>query len=395
MRMATITKKPIARIDNQFVYNARYQLSAREQKVILFLISKIDPIRQESLLEQVISVKDLEIILKGGDKHWGGIYKELKSLAKRLVKKGIEFSTDIEIGGQKFSGYINWFQGIEPVKDEEGNISLSFLFSQKLQPFLLDLKEYVAVNLLEVVSLKSAFSIRMYQVFRAHRDRMGKYQKRSKLTYDLPELKALLGVADKYKDYRNFRLKVLEILKKEVTKHTSISVNFKPLKKGRSVVGIEFEFWDKGTREIKSNKSGGIDFNTLRYAQIKAFDRLVAYGVNDGIALEMLSKIGGSEIQGFEDWYISVVTDIFESKTNQQECGAKAGTLVIWFLKKKVFEQGDHFATIMERLQARKKKLQVEQPDVWGNRMIAKDITAIEFEELVKKQREQQRNKKA
>jgi len=393
--MATITKKPIARIDNQFVYNARYQLSAREQKVILFLISKIDPIRQESLLEQVISVKDLELILKGGDKHWGGIYKELKSLAKRLVKKGIEFSTDIEIGGQKFSGYINWFQGIEPVKDEEGNISLSFLFSQKLQPFLLDLKEYVAVNLLEVVSLKSAFSIRMYQVFRAHRDRMGKYQKRSKLTYDLPELKALLGVADKYKDYRNFRLKVLEILKKEVTKHTSISVNFKPLKNGRSVVGIEFEFWDKGTREVKSNNSGGLDFNTLRYAQIKAFDRLVAYGVNDGIALEMLSKIGGSEIQGFEDWYISVVTDIFESKTKQQEGGAKAGTLVIWFLKKKIFEQGDHFANIMERLQARKKKLQVEQPDVWGNRMIARDITAIEFEELVKKQREQQRKRKA
>jgi len=82
---------------------------------------------------------------------------------------------------------------------------------------------------------------------------------------------------------------------------------------------------------------------------------------------------------GLMNWYFSEVIDIFELKTNQQVEGAKAGTLVIWFLKKKVFEQGDHFAKIMENLQAKKKQLQTKNSDKWDNRMLAKDITAKKF----------------
>ena len=39
MATSTTQTQHVARIDNQFVYNARYQLSAREAKVVLFLLS--------------------------------------------------------------------------------------------------------------------------------------------------------------------------------------------------------------------------------------------------------------------------------------------------------------------------------------------------------------------
>ena len=65
---------------------------------------------------------------------------------------------------------------------------------------------------------------------------------------------------------------------------------------------------------------------------------------------------------------------------------ADQGALVNWFTKKKIFEQGDHFATIMERIQARKKKIQVERPDAWDNRLLAKGKTWQEFEAKVKKE---------
>jgi len=99
----------IARIDNQFVYNARYQLSARESKVILFLVSKIDPVRQKNLIEQTVSVRELEQVLKGDAKKWGGLYEELELLRDRLVRKGIYLPTEVEINGRMLSGYINWF----------------------------------------------------------------------------------------------------------------------------------------------------------------------------------------------------------------------------------------------------------------------------------------------
>lgn len=381
--MSQTKTNTIARIENTLIFNAEYQLSAKEQKVMLYLISSIDPVRQTRFVSQVISLKNLESVLMS-DKKNGSFYTEIRNFAKRMVKKGIEFTTEVEIDGEFLPGYINWFQSIVPIKSPEA--SLKFKFSEDLKPFLLELKQYTQINYLEILPLNSGFSIRLFQLFRAYRNRMAKHQKRSKLRYELEELKGLLGVAGKYADYRNFRLKVLEVMKKEINKHTSIGISYKSYKQGRSVIGIEFEVWDSKTRKKENLITGPLAFDSLSFAQVKAYDRLVAYGVRDGIVLEMLSKAQGSEISGFEDWYFFEIINIFEAKTNQQNETAKAGTLVIWFLKKKVFEQGDMFAKIMEILVVRKKQLR-ESVDMkaWDNRMIAKGMTAKAFRKLVNK----------
>ncbi len=382
------TKLPIARIDNTFVYNARYQLSAREAKVMLYLISKIDPIKQSQLNEQTISVKELEAILKGDGKKWGGLYEEMRTFQDRMMGRTITMPTDIEIDGKSFPGKMNWFQYIAPVRMDDGSIGMRFLFSQPLQPALLNLKEYVGVELLEVIPLKSSFSIRMFQIFRAHRNRLAKYQKRSLLRYEIEELKSLLGVDQKYDDYGNFKKRVLQPLETEISQHTSIKVTWKGIKKGRNVEEIEFEFWDKGSRQSTVQQKDlfeGLKFEDMSYAQIKAFDRLVAYSVQDNIAIEMIGRVvGASEVDGFEDWYFEEVIKIFEAKTQQVEEDAKAGTIVNWFLKKKIFEQDDHFATIMERLNIRKKDLQNKSPESWDNRLLARTITAQAFLKLLK-----------
>ena len=119
---------PIARIDNTFVYNARYQLSAREAKVMLYLISKIDPVKQSQLNEQIISVKELEAILKGDGKKWGGLYEEMRTFQDRMMGRTITMPTDIEIDGKSFPGKMNWFQYIAPVRMDDGTIGMRFLF---------------------------------------------------------------------------------------------------------------------------------------------------------------------------------------------------------------------------------------------------------------------------
>ena len=83
---------PVARLDNTFVDNARYQLTAREAKVMLFLISKIDPIKQKRLHEQTISVKALERILKEDGKKWGGLYSEMQAFQDRMLSRTISVS---------------------------------------------------------------------------------------------------------------------------------------------------------------------------------------------------------------------------------------------------------------------------------------------------------------
>ena len=126
-----------------------------------------------------------------------------------------------------------------------------------------------------------------------------------------------------------------------------------------------------------------LNLNDLRFAQLKALKILINYRVTQELALEMIARALGSEIKGFEDWYFEEIIQIFESKTNQKTGTAKTGTLVNWYLKKKIFEQGDHFAVIMERLQGRKKQLQQDNNLVWENRLLAKERSAEEFRRLV------------
>ena len=217
----------------------------------------------------MIAVKDLEKALKGDGKKWGGLYDEMKSFQKRIIDAKIEFPTEIEIGGRKFSGLVNWFQSIIPVKDEHGNVGIEFLFSEPLKPFLIDLNEYAKINYHEVIPLKSGFSARMFQIFRAHRDKMKRYEKRSTLKYCIEELKGLLGVTDKYADWRNFKRKVVEVIQKEINEHTSIKVDFEEKRQGRKVIGLIFNFSDKTNRSLELDKiDEDVDISKLSYAQL-------------------------------------------------------------------------------------------------------------------------------
>jgi len=374
----------IARIENDFIFNAQYQLTAKEQKIILLLIANINPAKQKKFELQIIPVKNLRWAIMG-DGNNGSFYEEMKKLAFRLVKKGIMFDTDVLIEGRPFPGYVNWFQAVSPIKNNNGEVCLEFLFSEKLKPFLLELRQYVQIDIQQLTNLSSGFSIHLFQIFQAKRNQMLKYQQQTKVVYQLPELKKTLGIPDKYADWRNFKRRVIDLAVKEINQHTNIKVDFKVIKKNGQVFSLEFEIKDKKNKVDKHSPTppSKLNLDILSFAQVKALKILTNYRVTQELALEMINRVKGSELKGFEDWYFEEVIQIFESKTNQKTASAKTGTLVNWYLKKKIFEQGDHFAVIMERLQRRKKQLQNEQETAWDNRILAKELTAKKFKDLI------------
>lgn len=385
----------VARIENKFVFNAQYQLSAREQKVILFLIANMDPKKQKRFHEQVIAVKELEEILKkDSDAKWGGLYSEMRDFTKRIRNKGIEFNNDVKIDGKILPSYSNWFQSVEPVKLKNGEVAISFLFSEKLKPFLIDLNEYARINFLEAAPLKSSYAIRMFQIFKAARGKMQKYEKVSSLEYELEKLKSVLGIRGKYKDFRNFRRRVLDAIFDEVNEHTNISllpIEYK--RSGRAISHIVFRFSDKDLTPAdlpkgRSPEKGPTksEIGKLTRSQLFAYDKLLELGVHAGIAFwQILPKIKGSEFKGFEDLYIEEAIRLFDAKTKHTTKQGKAGAFVKWFLEAKVFAEGDQFAIICERLQIRKKVLQSEKGGIaWQNRLAAREMTAVEFESWIR-----------
>jgi len=96
----------IARIENTLIFHAEYQLTAKEQKVMLYLISSIDPVRQSNFQSQVItyfSVVDVVEVLSESPnprRYWSDLKKQDNQLygisvqLKLTATDGKQRSTD-------------------------------------------------------------------------------------------------------------------------------------------------------------------------------------------------------------------------------------------------------------------------------------------------------------
>ena len=94
-------KDKIAKIDNGFITNAQYKMSAREQKVLYYLISHLDPKNEKDFNIITVPIRQIENALKEGAKKWGDFHSEIDSLCRSLIKKHIEFPTNFLVNGLK------------------------------------------------------------------------------------------------------------------------------------------------------------------------------------------------------------------------------------------------------------------------------------------------------
>lgn len=208
-------------------------LTVREQKIILAMVSEIQP-DDEDFKEYRISLKNFNEMLglKGKTK-----YSEIKEVVKSLMGKTIEIP-------RKNKGWLlaHWVSSAEYI-DGEGVIELTF--SPKLKPYLLQLKEYTSYRLSNVLALNSTYSIRLYEL-------MKKWEFLGTWEYPLEDLRGKLGVEEgTYPKYSNFKVRVLSRAVEEVNKKTDFYISFEEIKKGRSVERIKFTIKHKPEKEIE------------------------------------------------------------------------------------------------------------------------------------------------
>jgi plasmid replication initiation protein len=373
------TENKVARLENKFIFNAHYRLTANEQKIILFLASNID-VTQEDFQKQTIPVVILEKILNQDGKKWGSLYDRMQDFAGRIIGKHISFPTDFEIDGRKFPGYISWFQSIAPCRNSNGEVCLEFEFSNKLKPFLLQLKQYVQLNRIEIAPMKSGFSIRIYSILKAHRDKMRQHEEESTMTYGLDELKSVLGIKGKYAAIDNFKRRVLNVAKKEINHNSSsIKIDIQSIKTNRKITGIKFLITDRIPEKAKDKKTVEETLpntDSLTKAKLKSYKDLVKFGVLPGIAFhQFIPQIKGGGVAGFEDYFVKYAIQHFKKKSRQKS----PGTFVNWWLKGIYSPGSEDWSKIVEQITEAKKQLQIDDTSAYDNRMMAKGMPHAEF----------------
>lgn len=197
---------------------ARYKLNLNEQKIILYAVSKLDR-EQDNFNLLSLEVKEFTELLGTGTDRYG----EIREVVRELRKKEVIIDAP---GGEIITGWLS------SIQNKDGVIELEF--SQKLIPYLLQLKEcFTRYQLKNILYLKNKYSIRIYEL-------MKQYQTIGHRQFTIEELKDLLMIGDKYSEFKDFNKYVIKATMEEINTHTDINIDIKLLKRGRKVVAVKY-----------------------------------------------------------------------------------------------------------------------------------------------------------
>ena len=213
---------------NDLLRKSRYKLSANEQKIIIYLVSKIKADDTE-LKEIDINILDFCKIINITAN--GDAYNRIKETIKALADKSwwLTSGEDKEI----------LFRWINEAEITRGNGTIRLELSKHLAPYLLDLKrDFVKYELINVLALHSKYSIRLYELLKS-------YLWKGQWKVSVDELRDLLETEGKYKEFKYFRKRVLNPAIEEINNYTDLQVEVETLKKGRVITDLTFSIEEK------------------------------------------------------------------------------------------------------------------------------------------------------
>jgi plasmid replication initiation protein len=201
--------------------------------LVCYLISNIKPEDKGFQLKR-ICIKDLGLSSIDSKNH-----KKLSEEFLELMKNPFRLPDNER---PKKKTWVNWFSSFSY---EEGVIE--YKFDPLLKPFLLQLKNnFATYQLKNILSLKSAYSIRMYEL-------LNQYKVIGKRTIEIEELKTLLNIPDSYKNNDISRL--IKSIKKELTSKSDLTFDFEVIKESRQFKSFEFTIKYNKKENQEPNKS--------------------------------------------------------------------------------------------------------------------------------------------
>ena len=207
---------------NELIQKSRFDLTLQQQKIILYLISKIQMEDEEFQLYE-FDIQEFSKVCG----FTGKTHTMLKDAIKAIADKSIWVKLD---NGKETllrwieKPYIDYNKGIVQIK-----------LDRDMKPYLLQLKkDFTKYELIWTLSFSCKYSIRLYELVSSIQyNELDSFKK----TYDLEEFKLLMG-ADNYKSYKDFRVRALEPAIEEINKYSNKIVKYEAIKKNKSVVKV-------------------------------------------------------------------------------------------------------------------------------------------------------------
>lgn len=230
-------KNSIIKKHNELVNKARYSLSDNAIKLASMIIAMIKK-DDETFQEYYIKVSEFTKLKGSKSKNdYASVRNTIEELLSCPVRIGNLHANFIASGEYK-----------------DGEAIAVFEVSQKMKPFLLNLqKDFLEYNIHDILSLKSGYVIRFYELVVQQFNQYKHYNKTAKsFTFDLDveEMKTLFDIP-KSQLYGDIKRSIIEKAKVQFKEKTNISFDYEEYKIGRKVARIKITVKDntKGTND--------------------------------------------------------------------------------------------------------------------------------------------------
>lgn len=231
---------------NDFIRKTHYNLTLVEQKVFLYLVSRIRP---EDTEFDWYSFTIEELCKVFGYNNSGKNYNQLKKALKALRDKSLW----LNVG--EWEEAVGWLHRVR-LSPRSGVVEIKF--NDVLKPYLLGLrKNFTPFQLENILVMRSVHCILIYELLLSY-SRPGEPRD---FIISVDRLKGFLQVSENYEDYNNFKRRVLEPSLKQINGYTDLQVTMKPIRQGRFIRDLQFilvrdddpaRHWDRAKQREKA-----------------------------------------------------------------------------------------------------------------------------------------------
>lgn len=217
---------------NKLVF-AKQSLKLNSLKLVRAVIMQIEE-KDNELKPYVVSIKKLAELLHVSPSN---LYRDIDKITNDIMNNPVFIKKEDENENKVRWVKIPWITRC----DYDSEIGVSIKLNDELKPYLLNLKDeynkYAYDNLLK---MKSVYSSRLYELIN------GKILTDTiplsgvKVILTVQEIREACNCEDKYKQFSNFVARIIEPSVQEINALTMIELSYGYIKKGRSVVAIEF-----------------------------------------------------------------------------------------------------------------------------------------------------------
>ena len=217
---------------NDLIQHSRYSLTLSQQRLLLFLISKITPYddvynEYRVKIKEIIDVCEYE---KSGGVYYNLIKRDLLALRNSAIWVETDDYTIETLGWLIKAKFTRPKKGVDFQE-------VIFSFEKGLEPVLFQLHGfYTQYTLDNILTLKHKYSIRLYEYLMSYANMMY-------VIVSIEDLKARLD-AQRYSKYSHFKGRVLLPSIEDInSSKTNIYVRYDELKTGKTITSIAFYIW--------------------------------------------------------------------------------------------------------------------------------------------------------